>query len=110
MAGIPTWTPGEVLASADVNSWFVPLAGYKAGSTSRASTTAQSNDPDLIITVAANAIYEFVLWLNYEGGTQGSSDLKMGLAVPASASAVTSATYVNNSGGATVEVYYASGG
>lgn len=106
----PTWTVGQVLASADVNSWFVPLVGIKTSDTSRSNTVAQTNDPDLTVTLAANATYEFRMWLNYEGGTQGSSDLKMGMAVPASATARTSCTYVNNSGGATVEVYYASGG
>jgi hypothetical protein len=105
----PTWSVGEVLASADVNSWFVPLVAIKASDTSR-STTSQTNDPDLVITVAANATYEFRLWLNYEGPAQGTADLKLGLSVPASATARTSNTYVNSSGGSVVEGYYASGG
>ena len=106
---IPTWSVGEVLASADVNSWFVPLIGYKASDTSRSSTTSQTNDPDLIVAVAANAVYYFDLWLNYEGSTQGSSDLKLGMAVPASATLKSSASYVNSSGGSVVEVYYNNG-
>lgn len=106
----PTWTVGQVLAAADVNTWFVPLIGVKASDTSRSNTVAQTNDPDLTVAVAANATYRILMWLNYEGGTQGASDLKIGMAVPASATLRTSCTYVNASGGAVVEVYYASGG
>ena len=106
---LPTWVPAQVLTASDVDNYFIPLVGLKASDTSRASNTTQSNDPDLIVSVAANTAYEFRLWLNYEGGTQGSSDLKLGLAVPASSTARASSTYVNSSGGSVVEAYYTSG-
>ena len=107
---VKNWNPGDVLNAADMNAWTVPLIGLKASDTPRASNTTQANDPDLIVSVAANASYRFLLWLNYEGGTQGSSDLKLGLAVPASSTARGSSTYVNSSGGSVVESYYTSGG
>jgi hypothetical protein len=107
----PTWSVGQVLTASDVDSWFVPLVGYKASDTSRTSTTTAANDADLIIQLAANAIYEWRCWLNYEGGTQGSSDLKLDWSsIPAGATLRGSATYVNASGGAVTEVYISGGG
>ena len=107
----PTWIVGQVLASADVNNWFVPLAGIKTADTSRASTTTAANDPDLIVQLAANATYEWVAWLYYEGGTQGASDLKLDWSsVPAGATIRGSATYVNASGGAVTEIAFTNGG
>ena len=53
----PTWTSGEVLSAADVNSWFVPLAAYKTSSTNRSSTSI-TIDPDLQLTLDASAVYE----------------------------------------------------
>jgi hypothetical protein len=81
---IPTWTPGEVLASADVNSWFVPLAAVKGSDTSRSSNTTVASDPDLSLAVAANCTYVFSMYLDFEGGTTGASDLKFTWSVPAS--------------------------
>jgi hypothetical protein len=74
--GIPTWTPGEVLASADVNSWFVPLSVVKPGDTTITSSTTLASDPDLVLAVAASASYSVDCYIDYEGGVQGSSDLK----------------------------------
>jgi hypothetical protein len=94
---IPTWTPGEVLASADVNSWFVPLAAYKASDTSRTSTTTLANDPDLTLAVAANCVYTVDLYLDFDGDTTGTGDLKLGWAVPASTTMRYGAAYDNTS-------------
>jgi hypothetical protein len=99
-----------VLASADVNNWFVPLIGLKASDTSRSNTITQTNDPDLSVAVAANASYRVLMWLGYEGGTQGASDLKLGMVVPASATLRSSATYITQAGTSFTEAYYASGG
>jgi hypothetical protein len=107
---VKQWNIGDVATSADMNTWTVPLVAVKPGDTSRSSTTTQTNDPDLTATVAANATYWVDMWLGYEGGTQGASDLKFGFAVPASATLRSSATYTGASGGAITEVYYASGG
>lgn len=83
-----------------------PLAAYKtADETVTSSTTLQADD-QLFIALLANATYSWDLWLNYEGGTQGSSDLKTGWSLPASASLKGSAEYVNNAGSSIVEVYF----
>ena len=66
---------------------LAPLNAYKSGDTSRASTTALTADPDLTIHLSANATYFFVMVLDYEGGTQGSSDLAFDLTGPSGATA-----------------------
>ena len=64
---LPTWVPGQVLAAADVNSYFVPTAVIKPSSTSRSSTTTLTADPALTITLAAGGTYEFRCMLIYNG-------------------------------------------
>jgi hypothetical protein len=81
---IPTWSVGQVLPAADVNSWFVPLAAYKVGNTNR-STTPVTADPDLQLTVAANATYDMTAVIVYSAVT-GGTGLNWVFAVPASAS------------------------
>ena len=81
--GIPVWAVGQVLAASDVNTWFVPLAPLKPSDTTITNSTALANDPDLFIPVASVAAYSFTCFLDYEGGTQGSSDLKVHFTVPA---------------------------
>ena len=77
----PTWTVGQVLTSSDVNSWFVPLVAYKTSVTTRSSST-KSNDPDLSVTLAANAVYRVVAGINYTG----SVGIATGWTTPGSAS------------------------
>jgi hypothetical protein len=69
---IPVWTPGQVLASADVDAWFVPVPSYKTSLTSRTSTTLTA-DPDLTISVAANAVYEVRAMIGYQNPTGASA-------------------------------------
>jgi hypothetical protein len=82
---IPTWSPGEVLTSSDVNSWFVPLAAVKAGDTGRASNTSVTNDPDLQLSLVGGATYEYRMAIIYKGFTNGSSDMQAQVNAPASA-------------------------
>lgn len=79
---IPTWVPGEVLASADVNTWFVPLAVVKSSDTGRASTTTLTADPDLQLALAASSQYQFDMRILYKGGTNGSSDMQFSVSGP----------------------------
>ena len=65
---LPVWVPGEVLASADVNSYFVPQVAIKTSSTGRASTTTLTADPTLSVTLAAGGLYEIRCMLYYFGG------------------------------------------
>lgn len=69
---VPTWSVGQILASADVNSWFVPLPAYKTSTTVR-STLSLSIDPDLQITLAASAFYEVRAGLIYSAASGGFS-------------------------------------
>ncbi len=79
---IPVWTPGQVLAAADVNRWFVPLIARKSSDTTRTSTTTVSNDPHLVAAVEANSVYVFQLVVMYRAADAG--DLKVVLTGPAS--------------------------
>jgi hypothetical protein len=79
---IPTWSVGQVLASADVNSWFVPLFAFKAANTSRSSTTSPTSDPDLQLAVAANGYYQLNMMVGYEGANRGTGDLQWQFSLP----------------------------
>jgi hypothetical protein len=96
---IPTWSVGQVLASADVNNWFVPLAAFKPSLQAVTSSTTLVNDTQLFLPVAANAQYFFLLYLSYDGGTQGSSDLKFQFTGPSGGNASFSYLYYPTSGG-----------
>ena len=68
--------------TATVLNEMLPLEAMKAASTSRTSTTTLTADPDLTFALEANAAYDFELELLYNGGTNGSSDLKFAFAGP----------------------------
>lgn len=78
----PTWTTGEVLASSDVNTWFVPIAAYKSADQTVTSSTTLVNDSALAITIQASSVYNVEMYIEYEGGVQGSSDLKFTWTLP----------------------------
>lgn len=79
---IPTWSPGQVLTSSDVNNYFVPLAVVKASDESVTSSTALQDDNDFQFAVTANAKYTFDAFVSYTGGTADSSDLKCTFSFP----------------------------
>jgi hypothetical protein len=81
--GIPTWTPGEVLASADVNAWFVPLAVVKPSDTARSTNTSLTNDPDLTLAVAASCTYDFRCLVIFTASSGG--DIQWTWSVPSGA-------------------------
>lgn len=81
---IPTWSVGQVLSAADVDTWFVPRAAYTA-SAEHSTTTTLANSASLALPVDANALYDWKMYLNYEGGgTLGSAtgDLKFNFTFP----------------------------
>ena len=94
--GVPTWTVGEVLAAADVNAWFVPLAAVKAADTARASTTTLAADPGLTTAIAASATYDVNLVLFYNGPS--GAGFKWDFSVPAGATFPYLQSYVNGAG------------
>ena len=72
----PSYLAGQAITAA----WLLaglPINAWKASDTSRASTTTLTADPDLVIAVPASGTYFFNGYLNYEGGTGGSSDLNI---------------------------------
>ena len=73
----------RILASA--MQGIAPLAVEKPTDQSVTSSTTLVNDTALSAAVAASATYLFYCYLDYEGGTGGSSDLKFQWTVPASA-------------------------
>lgn len=78
---IPTWSPGEVLASADVNQWFVPLAAITSADDTAVLNTTLVNEPTLFLPVVAAGVYEFRLNLTYSGSVTGG--FKYAFTVPA---------------------------
>ena len=84
MSAIANITAGSrILASAMAG--IAPLAAEKPTDQSVTSSTTLVNDTALLAAVAANATYLVYCYLDYEGGTGGSSDLKFQWTVPASA-------------------------
>lgn len=81
MSLYPVITAGMALTSALLQSMLTQSA-FKASGTSRTSTTTLTADPDLSVPLAASATYDFEMDLVYNGGTNGSSDLKFGFTGP----------------------------
>ena len=77
---IPTWSVGQVLASADVNSWFVPLAAVRTAGQSVTSSTTLVNDNTLFLPLAASSTYIWLAFLDYEAANGG--DIKYQWTVP----------------------------
>jgi hypothetical protein len=95
---VPVWVPGQVLASADVDTWFVPLAAVKAGDESATSNTTLHNDLDLHVPVAASSTYEFSCYLFFQAFAGG--DIKWTWTGPAGIVLVYDA--LHNEGGGTL--------
>lgn len=79
---VPSFNPGDMATAAFANTWFLPAAAFKASDQSVTSSIAMVNDSDLVVTVLAGATYAFACYLDYEGGTQGSSDIRWQWVVP----------------------------
>lgn len=62
-----------------------PIQVIKPTDQSVTSSSTLVNDTALLLPVVASATYEFRCYLNYEGGVNGSSDIKWTWTLPASA-------------------------
>jgi hypothetical protein len=82
VATYPTWAAGQRVTAGQLLASQAKTL-YKAGDTSRASTTASAADPDLTMAVEANATYIVDGLLVY--GADPTADFKMGFTGPASA-------------------------
>lgn len=94
---VPVWSVGQVLTADDVNTWFVPAAAYKTADQSLTSSTTLANDNEVLVPLAANAVYKFDAWLDFIA-TAGA-DIKWTWTVPAGAGLVYNAEH--NEGGGT---------
>jgi|SRR5215469_7841692 len=83
---VKQWNVGDVLAAADMNLWTVPIVVIKPSDTARNNTTTMTNDPDLVLPVAASSTYHINGLILYDGPTAGASDLKSTFTIPAGAS------------------------
>ena len=70
--------------TASVLTAMQPLTIVKPGDTSITSSTTLTNDPDLVLPVAAAATYDFRCYLDFEGASSGGG-LSWQWAVPSAA-------------------------
>ena len=77
----PVIQAGQRITAALLTS-MMPQTVIKPSDETVTSSTTLQNDNDLSAPVAANASYIFEIYLDFEGGTQGSSDLKLQLIGP----------------------------
>src|SRR5450631_4234750 len=94
---LPVYVPGQVLASADVNSYFLPQVVVKTSNTARANNTI-SADPALTVTLAAGGLYEIRCMVYYAGGN-ALGYLQWNWTAPGSGFFTYLATYAAQGGG-----------
>ncbi|MDX3024078.1 hypothetical protein [Streptomyces acidiscabies] len=74
------WYPGQLLTAGRMNK-MLPLVAYKTATTSRASTTTATADPDLVIPIAASELATYAIegFLSLTSALLGGADIKVGL-------------------------------
>ncbi len=93
-----SFAAGSRITAALLNE-IQPLNVIKPADQSVTSSTTLVNDNALSLPLAvANATYQFACYLDYEGGTLGSSDIKWTWTIPAGATMRYTATYVSTAG------------
>ena len=103
----PTWQTGQVLAASDVNTWILPLAQQKTGTTSRKSQPGVLIDPDLQLPMVTPGTWTVRMVLMFDGPS--GVGLAVSFAVPSVASVFGwEAAYVNTSGNPVVEDHFES--
>lgn len=103
-----TWAVGETLTAANFNTHIRDnllavgphLIVRKPSDESVTSSTVLQDDDSLVLTVAANEVWQFKYNLRYEGGTAGGSDLKISWSLPASGRVNAYAVVMNTAGNA----------
>lgn len=86
----------------------VPWTDVKPSDQSVTSSTTLVNDNDLRWAVSANTTWFWVCFISYEGGTQGSSDLKFQWSLPSGATLKGAALAASTAG--TLTLGHMSGG
>lgn len=94
---------GSKLRGGTLNSLITEVRGVYARKTAdetvNNSTTLQ-NDDHLLVSVAANAVYDFKLAIHYNSGT--TPDLKVGWSVPSGTTMVWGGVIIDTAGAMTV--------
>jgi hypothetical protein len=86
-AAVTSWNPSppgtssQVIANNSSAGTTGGLSAYKAGNTARTSTTTPSLDPDLQVSVAANAVYEVRASIGYQSNNSNEG-IKFDFALP----------------------------
>jgi hypothetical protein len=88
-AAVTSWNPSapgtssQVIANNSSAGTTGALAAFKAGNTARSSTTTPSLDPDLQVSVAANAVYEVRASVGYQSSSGSTNQgIKFDFALP----------------------------
>ena len=79
MSVYPNWLPGMKVTAARLRDGIETVI-VKPATTTRASTTALADDPDLTFSAAANAIYHVRFWCMF--GSTTAADVKTAWTVP----------------------------
>lgn len=105
MPTYPSILAGQRITASVLTS-MLPLTVVKAADQSVTSSTTLVNDTALVLPVAANATYLFDCYLDYEGGPQGSSDLKWTWVIVAGAFLRYAAPHITTAGAASAGSTY----
>jgi hypothetical protein len=82
----PVYSTGDVPTATDFNEWLVNVRwARKSANLDRSSTTTFTDDPDLTLTVLANAVYEVRSSLLIHSSSQVAGDFKFKFTGPAGA-------------------------
>lgn len=104
---------GQITAGARITAAMIrgiaPLSAFKSGDETRTSNNGTpSNDAALFLpNLVAGGQYWVEVFIDYEGGTQGSSDLKWTWALPSGATFRYHAQYLSTGGSVQVGVTHA---
>lgn len=66
---------GDIIYASDVNDWR-PVTAVKAGALGRNSTITNSADPDLFLSLLANATYDFTAKLFLSSAANAAGDFR----------------------------------
>lgn len=88
----PIYSTGDVPTATDFNEWLLNVRwARKAANLDRSSTTTFADDPDLTVSVLANAVYEVRCSLLVHSSSQTAGDFKMKFTGPAGATLLATA-------------------
>src|SRR4051812_11958614 len=82
----PVFSTGDVPTATQFNEFLVNIRwARKSANLDRSSTTTFADDPDLTLSVLANAVYEVRCSLLVHSASQAAGDFKMKFTAPAGA-------------------------